>query len=1324
MDMSTKGPSMDWSPDSNLPNRYKLWKQKCNLIFDTILCEKSEEYKCKMLLCYSGDRGLELFNSWTLTAAEQKKLLHYWQNFETYVKPQANQIMARYKLYCLKQNSQSVDIWLTSASELATESGYTINIRDEMLRDHIVFATNSEMVRTKCLEVGDDLTLDQARKFALTYEHTQRQLKEMGSTQPPHDVHSVKHVQRFPNKKRHGKPGKHHAGNPPHNNPSATTPSKSTNKCLNCGGKRHPLDHCPAKAATCFKCGRNGHYANLCLGGKKPSINTINETDDASTYLLSLDATCNSVTFPKPVVNASVQPLTAPHSTNIPFKVDTGADVSILSKPDYIHTFQDPELCDLQKSSIVLTAFGGSDIVSLGSTTAKVTVKGHTCNISFIVTETLAPNILSYKDSMQLNLVQRINTVSATTKCAVLENYPQVFSNELGTLPGTYHITLNPDAKPVQQPPRPVPVHLKDAYKQELDTLEQQGVIKKITQYTDWVNSIVLVKRKNNTIRVCLDPRQLNKNIATSKHLMRRLDDILPEMSGAKFFTVADTKNGYWHISLDEESKLLTTFNTPWGKYCFERLAFGLTCAGDAFQQQLDQALSGLKGVTGIADDILIWGHTEKDHDAALNQLLQRCKDIGIHLNREKFQYKQRTVKFYGHILTDTGLQADPSKIDAIVKMPPPPDVKTLQSYLGLVNYMARFQPSLSSVSRPLRDLLKEKVDYVWSPEADKAFNDIKRAITCAPVLSYFDPKKDTVIQSDASTNGLGCALIQDDKPVCYASRALTEAESRYSNIERELLAAMWSLEHFNHYIEGSNVTLQTDHKPLVSIWSKSINTASPRIQRLLLRMSRYNVKLEYIAGRHNVIADALSRISLRTSKTTTPYSNAISIDEILCSTIQMSTTGTQRIRDETAKDVTLQHLTRTIVDGWPEVYKDCPADLHPFWNFRDELSVENQLLFKGDRVVIPSTLQPEILKHLHTGHMGTEKMQLRARSSVFWPGLTNDVKNITKSCEPCQKHAPKQRQEEILVHEPTATKPWSKLASDIFDIKGQSYIVIADYYSRFPYVKQLSNITSKSIINVFKPLFADHGFCDILVTDNGPSYVSKEFTTFLEDCSIRHITSSPMYPQSNGFAESMVKVMKNLITKSVESNEDPNWALQAYRATPLSASLPSPAEMLHGRPLRTNIPSSRPSAQNDDTLESQHRRQQSYVKPPKPSLPPLQQGQDVNMYNHTTHTWQPATVSNVLPTPRSYHLSTDNGGKYRRNRRDIRDASPNDPQCGTNRSIVHTDIADKIIPSAPRASNINGSPAKQPSTPNGSIDTGHYVTGSGRISKPPTKYE
>ena len=216
--------------------------------------------------------------------------------------------------------------------------------------------------------------------------------------------------------------------------------------------------------------------------------------------------------------------------------------------------------------------------------------------------------------------------------------------------------------------------------------------MRKVTQYTYWVNGIVLVKRKNNTIRVFLGPRQLNKNIVTSKHFMRRLDDILLAMTNAKYFTVVDTQHGYWHISLSEENPLFTTFNTPCGKYCFKRLPFGLTCSRDAFQQQLDQVLSG---ISGISDDILIWGDTAEQQDTALHELLNHCQNVGIRLKREKIQYKQTIVKLYGHVLTNAVLQADPSKIDVIVQMPPPPDVKSLQSFLGLVNYMARFQHSL-----------------------------------------------------------------------------------------------------------------------------------------------------------------------------------------------------------------------------------------------------------------------------------------------------------------------------------------------------------------------------------------------------------------------------------------------------------------------------------------------------------------------------------------------------------------------------------------------------------------------------------------------------
>ena len=299
--------------------------------------------------------------------------------------------------------------------------------------------------------------------------------------------------------------------------------------------------------------------------------------------------------------------------------------------------------------------------------------------------------------------------------------------------------------------------------------------------------------------------------------------------------------------------------------------------------------------------------------------------------------------------------------------------------------------------------------------------------------------------------------------------------------------------------------------------------------------------------------------------------------------------------------------------------------------------------------------------------------------------------------------------QEPILVHEPTATRPWFKFGSDIFEVKGKYYIVVADYYSRFPYVKQLTNITSRSIINVFKTLFADHGFCEILCTDNGPSYVSKEFTIFPNDCSIRHITSDPMYPQSNGFAESMVKVMKNLIIKAMASIEDPNWA------TPISASLPSPAQMLHGRPLRTNLPSPRPAAQSNNTLEAQSCRQQSYAQATSSKqLSPLREGQSVTMYNHNTHTWKPATITQVLPAPRSYQLSTNDSG-------DICATPSTTPNCVTSPHKPNCVIPNLSVSPTPPGCNSSGSNVTQPQ--NGSTHDGQYVTRYGRISKPTSRY-
>ena len=256
---------------------------------------------------------------------------------------------------------------------MATEAGFD----SEMLRDHIVFATNFETVPTKCLEVGEELTLDQARHFALTYEHTQRQLKQMNEyTQSvSHEVHSMR--KRPPQKEK--------------KNISTSAPShKSSDNCLNGGGKRHAMRMFPAKNAKCFLCARIGHYANLYLS-KKQQVNSVDEMGNSNPYLLMINAKCHTVSFHKPLVNATVQSFTVNNSSNVLVNVDTGADVSILCKPTYVNTFQDAMLIGLDKSAIVLTAYGGTDIEVLGSVTARITVRGNTSSVKFIITDTLSP---------------------------------------------------------------------------------------------------------------------------------------------------------------------------------------------------------------------------------------------------------------------------------------------------------------------------------------------------------------------------------------------------------------------------------------------------------------------------------------------------------------------------------------------------------------------------------------------------------------------------------------------------------------------------------------------------------------------------------------------------------------------------------------------------------------------------------------------------------------------------------------------------------------------------------------------------------------------
>jgi len=278
------------------------------------------------------------------------------------------------------------------------------------------------------------------------------------------------------------------------------------------------------------------------------------------------------------------------------------------------------------------------------------------------------------------------------------------------------------------------------------------------------------------------------------------------------------------------------------------------------------EALDGLSGVICIADDVIVHGRDEQEHDARLVAFLQRCQERGIQLNRDKFVLKNTEITFMGHQITAAGLQADPEKVKAITEMKSPTNVEELRRFLGLANYLGKFLPHFSAIAEPLRNLTKNDVPWNWSEVQESAMHELKRMITQTPVLAFYDPTKDLVIENDACEYGLGSLLLQNGKPIAYASHSLSDAEARYAQIEREMLAVVFGLEKFQHYVYGRHVKVITDYKPLVSIVTKPLLCAPRRLQGLILHIQCYNYSLQYRSGKSIPIPNTLSRAQLTES--------------------------------------------------------------------------------------------------------------------------------------------------------------------------------------------------------------------------------------------------------------------------------------------------------------------------------------------------------------------------------------------------------------------------------------------------------------------------
>ena len=494
-----------------------------------------------------------------------------------------------------------------------------------------------------------------------------------------------------------------------------------------------------------------------------------------------------------------------------------------------------------------------------------------------------------------------------------------------------------------------------------------------------------------------------------------------------------------------------------------------------------------------------------------------------------------------------------------------------MRSSLGLVNYLNRFSPHLSELSEPLKQTCRQNMEFELTESVCVAFSRTKEEISKNITLPYFNPKSSTTLQTDASNKGLGAVLLQNSKPVMFASRALTGSERNSQILERECLVTIWGMEKFHYFLYGKEFTVETDQKPLGSIYRKHTVEISPRIQRLVVRSFSYQpFDMQYKKGMEIPLADALSRV------TPTPveedgFQLPIVAVNLIMSTLPVSSTEIDLICEETSKDPTLTLLRHYIHMGWPNDHRMLPQELHMFSNYMEDLSMENRLITKAARLPIPSTLRRRVLEQIHDGHLSIEKCMLKARDSVFWPGISNDICETVEKCGICQASSKAAKPVGNVSDVPPHA--WHTLGTDLLYWNKIDCLVVGDYFSKYLIMKKLPNSSTHAVIKELGLIFTELGRPFILRSDNGSCYCSREFHNFLSFYQGDHITSNPHYLQSNGFTEALVGIAKKLMEKSVKDGKLWNYGLMQYRTTPISLTLPSPLEMLIGRRLHSTLP-------------------------------------------------------------------------------------------------------------------------------------------------------
>lgn len=672
----------------------------------------------------------------------------------------------------------------------------------------------------------------------------------------------------------------------------------------------------------------------------------------------------------------------------------------------------------------------------------------------------------------------------------------------------------------------------------------------------------------------------INKHIKPSCYPMPRFEDIASKLNGCTVFSVIDLKDAYLQLPVAEEARKYLTIVTHKGYFRYKRLPFGVNFAPALFQECMDKVLSGLERSIAYLDDIICGSISADVHMDDVRQTMMRLKIAGLRSEPSKCKLFQTSVPFLGHIIDSHGVHPAEDKLEVMRDLRAPTSVKELRSFIGVVGYYQKFIPNLQMKCAPLHGLLKKGVKWLWTPECEKSFQELKMQLTASDTLVFYDPELPIILTTDASDVGISAVITHrysdnTERPIAYASRVLSDAERRYSVIEREALALIYGVQKFQHYLLGRRFTMRTDHKPLETIFGADRNlpkVAHNRLDRWAVILSGYDYDIQYVTGQANHTADLLSRLPSNDKPST--LEKAANRMHLLHLRIKDLPITPKELKNQTISDKILGSIIAYMARGWPDK-KALSPEFYPYFEKRTELSYEQDTLLWRGRIIVPTVLRTAVLDILHDGHPGVTSMLDLARFTAYWPGMDDDVEKYVRSCQSCQEA--RAREPLVPLHAwNVPQEKWSRIHIDFAGpFKGQFWFVVVDAYSKWIEIESMRTITSANTIAALGRLIARFGVPRSIVSDNGTQFTSQEFSQFCKNHNIVHIKSTPYHPRTNGLAERAVRTFKDRIKAAGADcmvERELQQFLFSYRNTRVRATGQSPAEIMFGTRLRTRL--------------------------------------------------------------------------------------------------------------------------------------------------------